>query len=46
MGALLIEPLLVGAGGMKFVDPLYQRVLMDECKSRGIPVVYDEVLKI
>ena len=28
-GALVIEPLVLGAGGMVFVDPLYQRVLVD-----------------
>lgn len=43
VGALLLEPLLVGAGGMKFVDPLFQRVLIDACKARFIPVVFDEV---
>jgi bifunctional dethiobiotin synthetase / adenosylmethionine---8-amino-7-oxononanoate aminotransferase len=29
LGALIIEPLLMGAGGMIFVDPLYQRVLIE-----------------
>lgn len=43
VGALLLEPLLVGAGGMKFVDPLFQRTLIDACKARHIPVVFDEV---
>ncbi|KAG8969037.1 hypothetical protein FRC03_004711 [Tulasnella sp. 419] len=28
-GALVIEPLLMGAGGMIFVDPLFHRVLVD-----------------
>ncbi|EEB05651.1 adenosylmethionine-8-amino-7-oxononanoate aminotransferase [Schizosaccharomyces japonicus yFS275] len=33
-GALVIEPLVVGAGGMLFVDPLFQRVLVDIAKGR------------
>lgn len=32
-----------GAGGMRIVDPLFHRVLVNECRSRRIPVVYDEV---
>ncbi|KAA1467356.1 onanonoxo-7-onima-8-eninoihtemlysoneda [Dentipellis sp. KUC8613] len=34
-GALVLEPLLMGAGGMVFVDPLFQRVLIDVV--RGVP---------
>lgn len=29
LGALVMEPLVLGAGGMQFVDPLFQRVLVD-----------------
>jgi dethiobiotin synthetase/adenosylmethionine--8-amino-7-oxononanoate aminotransferase len=29
VGALVLEPLVMGAGGMIFVDPLFQRVLID-----------------
>ncbi|DAZ99840.1 TPA: hypothetical protein N0F65_008583 [Lagenidium giganteum] len=43
VGALLLEPILIGAGGMILVDPLFQRVTVNECRARGIPVVYDEV---
>lgn len=43
IGALLLEPVLVGAGGMKFVDPLYQKVLVQEARAHGIPVIFDEV---
>lgn len=32
-GALLIEPLVLGAGGMLFVDPLFQRVLVDVVRA-------------
>ncbi|KAF9453477.1 PLP-dependent transferase [Macrolepiota fuliginosa MF-IS2] len=53
-GALVLEPLLMGAGGMIFVDPLFQRVMVDVARSRknekdtppawsGIPVIFDEV---
>ena len=29
LGALVLEPMCLGAGGMVFVDPLFQRCLMD-----------------
>lgn len=32
-----------GAGGMLMIDPLFQRVLVNECRSRNIPVIFDEV---
>ncbi|CDU26369.1 related to Adenosylmethionine-8-amino-7-oxononanoate aminotransferase [Sporisorium scitamineum] len=32
-GALVMEPLVMGAGGMIFVDPLFQRVLVDVCRE-------------
>ncbi|KAJ1639754.1 pyridoxal phosphate-dependent transferase [Pavlovales sp. CCMP2436] len=41
--ALVIEPVVQGAGGMILVDPLYQRVLCEEARSRGLPLVFDEV---
>lgn len=31
--ALVIEPMILGAGGMVFVDPLFQRVLVDEARA-------------
>ncbi|CAA0837321.1 Bifunctional dethiobiotin synthetase/7-8-diamino-pelargonic acid aminotransferase-mitochondrial [Striga hermonthica] len=43
VGALIIEPVVQGAGGMEMIDPLYQRILVRECKSRKIPVIFDEV---
>lgn len=33
-GALVLEPLVMGAGGMIFVDPLYQRCLVDVVRAR------------
>lgn len=32
-GALILEPVCMGAGGMLFVDPLYQRVLIDVVRT-------------
>jgi dethiobiotin synthetase/adenosylmethionine--8-amino-7-oxononanoate aminotransferase len=52
IAALVIEPLVLGAAGMIFVDPLFQRVLVDvvrESESNpssgwaGLPVIFDEV---
>jgi bifunctional dethiobiotin synthetase / adenosylmethionine---8-amino-7-oxononanoate aminotransferase len=52
VGALVLEPLVMGAGGMHFVDPLYQRVLIEVIRGnmgtvspslRGLPVIFDEV---
>ncbi|KAI1797454.1 onanonoxo-7-onima-8-eninoihtemlysoneda [Ganoderma leucocontextum] len=53
IAALILEPLVMGAGGMIFVDPLFQRVLIDAARGTpsfrspsewsGIPVIFDEV---
>lgn len=51
-GALVLEPLAMGAGGMIFVDPLFQRVMIDVVRGTngslpspwsGLPVIFDEV---
>ena len=49
-GALVIEPLILGAGGMLFVDPLYQSILVQVVRQPklwnspiSIPVIYDEI---
>lgn len=51
--ALVLEPLVMGAGGMIFVDPLFQRLMVDVVRSQkntdgpstwsGLPVIFDEV---
>ena len=38
IAALVLEPLVMGAGGMIFVDPLFQRVLIDVVRFRSSPV--------
>jgi len=54
LAALVLEPLIMGAGGMVFVDPLFQRILVDVVRERdpllpgsngwrGLPVIFDEV---
>lgn len=43
VAALILEPVLHGAGGMEMIDPLFQRVLVRACKAEGIPVIFDEV---
>jgi adenosylmethionine-8-amino-7-oxononanoate aminotransferase len=43
IGACILEPLLLGAGGMLLADPLYQRLLAAAARRRGIPVICDEV---
>lgn len=43
IGALIIEPVVQGAGGMHMIDPLFQRILVRECQIRKIPVIFDEV---
>ncbi|KAI3958419.1 hypothetical protein MKW98_011107 [Papaver atlanticum] len=43
IGALILEPVIHAAGGMHMIDPLFQRILVNECQSRRIPVIFDEV---
>ncbi|KAL4905268.1 hypothetical protein BDW74DRAFT_185307 [Aspergillus multicolor] len=39
-GALIMEPIILGAGGMLFCDPLFQRCLADVV--RGNPQLFDQ----
>jgi dethiobiotin synthetase/adenosylmethionine--8-amino-7-oxononanoate aminotransferase len=34
-GALIMEPTCLGAGGMLFVDPLFQACLIEVCRASG-----------
>ncbi|KAM0931083.1 hypothetical protein ACQ4PT_000574 [Festuca glaucescens] len=38
-----VGKVIQGAGGMHMIDPLFQRVLVQECRNRKIPVIFDEV---
>lgn len=40
IGSLLMEPVLMGAGGMIFVDPLFQRTLIDIVRTEGSELLY------
>lgn len=54
-GALIMEPVILGAGGMMLADPLFQRCLVEAVRAtgpassgsdtdwQGMPVVFDEV---
>jgi adenosylmethionine-8-amino-7-oxononanoate aminotransferase len=42
--ALIVEPLLMGAGGMLVTPPAYLRMLREVATARGILLVADEVL--
>ena len=43
VAACIIEPVLQGAGGMRLIDPVFQRTMAEVCKRRGIPLILDEV---
>ncbi|KAF2717383.1 PLP-dependent transferase [Polychaeton citri CBS 116435] len=53
LGALIMEPVILGAGGMMLADPLFQRCLVDYVRGetdftnsvdwQGMPVIFDEV---
>lgn len=40
IGMLLLEPVLMGAGGLIFVDPLFQRTLVDIVRREGSQLFY------
>jgi dethiobiotin synthetase/adenosylmethionine--8-amino-7-oxononanoate aminotransferase len=43
-GALVLEPVIMGAAGMLFVDPLFQRTLVNVVRELyPVPVLFDEV---
>jgi dethiobiotin synthetase/adenosylmethionine--8-amino-7-oxononanoate aminotransferase len=43
IAACIIEPVLQGAGGMRLIDPEFQRAMAAACKARKIPLILDEV---
>ena len=43
LAAVVVEPVLQGAGGMRAYSPDYLRALVELCRSYGLLVVFDEI---
>jgi adenosylmethionine-8-amino-7-oxononanoate aminotransferase len=42
--AIIVEPLILGAGGMRFYRPEYLEEVIKRCRACGILVIFDEVM--